>query len=211
MLKRATMRLAQFDQHIRGDRWRPLVRWLYRAMAPIYDVGARLLVPDYQSATVDLLERLEVTTDDRVLDLGCGTGMVTLPATDRAGAVVGLDMTPAMLRRLQRKGARQPEGRLALIQGDARRLPLPDKSFSVVTSSFMLLHLTAAEKQQVFREVRQVLRPGGRLGCLTSRRDIGDAYPTPGEWRCWLADAGFRDVTVDGLRDVYRLVLATRA
>lgn len=212
MLKRATMQLAQGDQHIRGDRWRPLVRWLYQAMAPIYDAGAGLLVPDYQLAAVELLERLGVTPHDRVVDLGCGTGMVTLPAAERAGCVVGLDMTPAMLRRLQRKSGRQPAARApALIQGDARRLPLADGSCSIVTTSFMLLHLTTAEKQQVFREVHRVLAPDGRFGCLTSRHSIGDAYPTRGEWRGWLTEAGFDGMMIADVRDVYRLVLATGA
>jgi len=211
MLKQAAMRLAQFDQHIRGDRWRPLVRWGYQAMAPIYDVGARLLLPDYQLAAIDLLERLEVTSDDRVLDLGCGTGMVTLPAAERAAWVAGLDMTPGMLRRLQHKAAREPERSPALIQSDARYLPLTNETFNVVTTSFMLLHLTAAEKQQVFSEVWRILVPGGRLGCLTSRHGIGDAYPTAEEWHRWLQACGFHDVTVEDLRDVYRLILATRA
>jgi ubiquinone/menaquinone biosynthesis C-methylase UbiE len=210
MLKQAAMRLAQFDQHIRGDRWRPLVRWGYRAMAPIYDVGARLLLPDYQLAAIDLLERLEVTSDDCVLDLGCGTGMVTLPAAAKAARVAGLDMTPGMLRRLQRKAAQQPGRPPALIQGDARYLPLVHETFSVVATSFMLLHLTTAEKQQVFSEVRRILVPGGRLGCLTGRHTVGDAYPTPEEWRGWLQACGFHNVTVEDLRDVYHLVLATR-
>ncbi len=211
MLKQAAMRLAQFDQHIRGDRWRPLVRWGYQAMAPIYDVGARLLLPDYQLAAIDLLQRLEVTSNDRVLDLGCGTGMVTLPAAERAAWVAGLDMTPGMVRRLQRKAAQQPGRPPALIRGDARYLPLANETFNVATTSFMLLHLTTAEKQQVFSEVRRILVAGGRLGCLTSRHGIGDAYPTSEEWRRWLRTCGFHDVTIEDLCDVYRLVLATRA
>ncbi|HIQ04625.1 MAG TPA: class I SAM-dependent methyltransferase [Anaerolineae bacterium] len=104
-----------------------------------------------------------------------------------------------------------PERSPALIQGDARYLPLTDEMFSVVTTSFMLVHLTAAEKLQVFNEVRRVLVPGGRLGCLTSQDSVGDAYPTTEEWRQWLRACGFHDITVEDLRDVYRLVLATCA
>jgi len=54
MLQRTGMRIAQFDKHIRGDRWRPLVRRGYQFLSPIYDVGARLLLPDYQLAAIDL-------------------------------------------------------------------------------------------------------------------------------------------------------------
>ncbi len=211
MLQRVTMRITQFDKHIRGDRWRPLIRRGYQLMSLIYDPAARLLLPDYQLAAVDLLERLQVTADDRVLDLGCGTGMVTLPAAERAAWVAGLDMTPGMLRKLQRKATQSSTRSPVLIRGDARYLPLAAETFTVVTTSFMLLHLTAAEKQQVFNEAHRVLAPGGRLGCLTSRDSIGDAYPTPEEWHHWLQASGFQNITIEDVRDVYRLVLAMRA
>ncbi|HEX6387034.1 MAG TPA: hypothetical protein VF177_20410 [Anaerolineae bacterium] len=59
--KRMTVRLAQLDQYIRGDRWRPLVRWLYKLIAPFYDWGADRLMPDYRQAAVHLLDELAVT------------------------------------------------------------------------------------------------------------------------------------------------------
>lgn len=205
--KRMTVRLAQVDQHIRGERWRWLVRWLYRLMAPFYDWGADRLMPDYRQAAVQLLDDLAVAHDDVVLDLGCGTGMVTVPARDRARFTAGIDMTLAMVRQLREK---QVNGQPAAICGQALRLPFASQSFSAVTTSFMLLHLTAAEKQQVFREARRVLKVGGRFGCLTGRHETGSAYPTPDEWRSSLEQNGFSNVESVAYGDVYTLIRAER-
>ncbi len=205
--KRMTVRLAQIDQHIQGDRWRWLVRWLYKIMAPFYDWGADRLIPDYRQATAQLVDELAVSASDVVLDLGCGTGMVTLPASKRAQFAVGIDMTSAMLHQLQKK---QANSRPGLVRGDVRCLPFSNNSFSAVTTSFMLLHLTTAEKQQVFREVWRVLKKNGRFGCLTGRHETGNAYPTAAEWQSWLEQSGFRNVAVAAYRDVYYLVKANR-
>lgn len=72
--------IAQFDKHIRGDRWRPLVRRGYQVIALFYDQAARLLLPDYQLAAVDLegvwrssqvgLSKRERRTDDPKTQIG---------------------------------------------------------------------------------------------------------------------------------------------
>lgn len=206
--ERMTIRVAQLDQYIRGDRWRWLVRWLYKLMAPFYDWGADRLMPDYRQATIRLVDELAVTANDIVLDLGCGTGIVTVPACERARFTVGIDMTPEMLRQLQQK---QRNGRPALVRGDVRFLPFTNQSFRVVATSFMLLHLTTAEKQQVFREVWRVLLENGRFGCLTGCHETGSAYPTAAEWQSWLEQSGFTNITVTAYRDVYYLAKATKA
>jgi ubiquinone/menaquinone biosynthesis C-methylase UbiE len=75
---------------------------------------------------------------------------------------VGIDPDPAALRRARRKAARRNLP-IRYEQGFAGELPLPDASFDRVLSAFMLHHLDAEERLRAFREVRRVLRPGGRL------------------------------------------------
>lgn len=208
MIRRTWIRLAQIDESIRGDRWRALVRWVYQGLAPVYDTAQRLVFPEYSEVIAEMLARLALSSNDRVLDLGCGTGRVTLPAVEKACWGVGIDMTPSMLAELRRNAAERGGPQPELVRSDTRFLPLADDSVTVATTSFMLLHLRTAEKQQVFREVRRVLSDGGRFGCLTSRHTISDAYPTGEEWRVWLTEAGFDDVTVADVRDVYRIVTA---
>lgn len=210
MIRRSTIRIGQLDKPLRDDRWRPLIRASYQLMAYFYDAAARRLLPEYEQAAVDLLDNVQVGTDDYLLDIGCGTGMVTLPAAQRAGRVIGLDMTPNMLDRLREKSRRQSGRRPALVRGDARFLPLETDSHTVVTTSFMLVHLSTEDKRRVFSDVRRVLSSQGRFGCLTSRHSVGDAYPTQAEWHRWLTEAGFDEVTIDDVRDIYRIVTARR-
>ncbi|MFI0806778.1 class I SAM-dependent methyltransferase [Streptomyces echinatus] len=92
----------------------------------------------------------------RLLDVACGTGLVTRRLADaRPGLrVTGADLTPAMVRMAS---ARLPG---AVVRADSRRLPFPDGSFDAVTTIW-LLHLLADDVRAVIAECARVLRPGG--------------------------------------------------
>lgn len=101
----------------------------------------------------------DVQRGDRVLDVACGTGALTLAAAERvgpAGSVVGLDANPEMLAVARRKPAQ-----IEWLEGRAEALPLPDSSFDAVVSQFGLMFF--ADKSMALREMMRVLRPGGRL------------------------------------------------
>ena len=103
---------------------------------------------------------------ERVLDVACGTGVVTRLAADRVGrdgAVAGLDINPAMLavaRSLPTSGAA-----IEWYEGNAESLPLPDGSFDVVLSSLGMQFVP--DKASALREMRRVLAPDGRLAVAT--------------------------------------------
>lgn len=102
---------------------------------------------------------------ESVLDVGCGTGDLTLRAAVKAGReahVAGIDGSPEMIGLAQRKAAkrrREIDFRLAPIED----LPFADGEFDVALSSFMLHHLPDDLKVRGLTEVRRVLKPGGRL------------------------------------------------
>ena len=96
---------------------------------------------------------------DRVLDVACGTGVLTAEAARRAGStgnVTGLDLSPEMLAVAARL---RPE--LRWQQGNGEALPFPDQSFDAVVSQFGLMFFP--DKVAGLREMRRVLVPGGRL------------------------------------------------
>jgi ubiquinone/menaquinone biosynthesis C-methylase UbiE len=96
---------------------------------------------------------------DRVLDVACGTGALTLAVAERVGSkgsVVGLDANPQMLAVARRKPTR-----IEWIEGTAESLPLPDRSFDAVVSQFGLMFFS--DRAAALREMRRVLRPNGRL------------------------------------------------
>ncbi len=124
----------------------------------------------------ELVERAGVSDNSTVLDVAVGTGDVALLLSERvrAGRVIGLDLSHAMLAhaadKLHRSGARQ----VSLIQGDGLRLPFADDAFDAVTSAFALRNVTDIEG--LFAEMRRVLRPNGRLACLEISKPARPAF-----------------------------------
>jgi ubiquinone/menaquinone biosynthesis C-methylase UbiE len=133
---------------------------------PLYDPIVKLLGAD--AARRVLIDQAELRPGHQVLEVGCGTGsLLMLVRRAQPGVeLTGLDPDPKALARAQRKAnaARAP---IRLDRGFADALPYPDASFDRVFSCFMLHHLPDAhEKVGTLREIRRVLRPGGRLHLL---------------------------------------------
>jgi ubiquinone/menaquinone biosynthesis C-methylase UbiE len=121
---------------------------------------------DQAAIRATYLDLLEIAPGERVLDVGCGTGVVARAAAARVaptGRVVGVDPSPTMLGI-----AREVAGRGELLDridfrvGDARALPVDDASFDVVLAITALSHTTDAE--QAIPELLRAARPGGRVG-----------------------------------------------
>jgi SAM-dependent methyltransferase len=96
---------------------------------------------------------------DRVLDVACGTGALTLAAAervDRIGSVVGLDANPEMLAVARRKPTT-----IEWVEGTAEVLPFPDQSFDAVVSQFGFMFFQ--NRTAALTEMVRVLRPAGRL------------------------------------------------
>ncbi|MBV8087225.1 MAG: methyltransferase domain-containing protein [Chloroflexi bacterium] len=118
-------------------------------------------------------EVAEPAPGTEVLDVGCGTGLVTraLAATAPDGHVVGVDISEAML--LQAQQVVTPA--VSLLQMDARDLYLQNEAFDLVTLCQVLSYLVDAPR--VLAEIRRVLRPGGRLVVCCQQRSLA----TPAE------------------------------
>ena len=132
---------------------------------PLYDPLTRVLGVD--SARRMLLDQAALRPPYRVLDVGCGTGSLAIliksqhPSVD----VIGLDPDPKALGRAERK-ARRAAVPIRFDQGFADSLGYPEATFDRVFSSMMFHHLEDGEKMAALREIRRVLRPGGRLELL---------------------------------------------
>jgi SAM-dependent methyltransferase len=100
-----------------------------------------------------------IASGDRVLDVGCGTGILARKAAERvgsAGHVTGLDLDEGMLSVARRIGPG-----IECRQGDATELPFEDAAFDAVVSQFALMYFP--DRAAALREMWRVLRPGGRL------------------------------------------------
>ena len=147
-----------------------LIRW-----APYYDFTVNIVTlgkaRTLRKLTVD---KALIQPGDSVLDVGCGTGEVTLPAKTRAkdGKVYGIDPAPEMIAVAQKKAAHKKleiDFRVGVIES----LPFPDATIDVVTSSLMMHHLPEELKVRGLAEVYRVLKPGGRLLIADFMRPTG--------------------------------------
>jgi demethylmenaquinone methyltransferase / 2-methoxy-6-polyprenyl-1,4-benzoquinol methylase len=112
---------------------------------------------------------LTLLPGDRVIDLCCGTGDLSqeiLRAVTPGGEVVGVDFAPLMLDK-----ARQKLPQLQFLQGDVLHVPLPDHTFEAAAMAFGPRNIH--DLQALWREMRRLVRPGGRIMTLECTRPPG--------------------------------------
>jgi SAM-dependent methyltransferase len=125
----------------------------FERAAGVYD-RTRLTDPVALTRAIDLLD--EVLPAGDVLEIGVGTGALAIPLAGRGRRVVGLDVSMAMLERLQGK---QGPNRIAVAIADATRLPVADAAFAGAYCRWVL-HLVAGWRE-VVRELCRVVGPAG--------------------------------------------------
>jgi demethylmenaquinone methyltransferase/2-methoxy-6-polyprenyl-1,4-benzoquinol methylase len=135
------------------------VRAMFDRIAPVYDLMNRVMTAGLDGRWRRLTVEAVVARGDRVLDACCGTGDLALADERAGGRAVGLDFSERMLERARRKSAS-----VEWVRGDLLELPFEDASFDAATVGFGVRNVTDLERS--LRELRRVLRPGGRLGIL---------------------------------------------
>ena len=152
------------------------VQRMFDRIAPVYDAMNRVMTVGldqrWRRATVQAV----LHEGDRVLDACCGTGDLAVAARKAgAGHVVGLDFSERMLERARGKA---PD--LEWVQADVLALPFDDASFDAAVVGFGVRNVEDLEA--CLRELRRVLRPGGRLGILEITTPRGVLAPF---YRVW--------------------------
>ena len=114
--------------------------------------------------------------DERVLDVGCGRGLMLLGAAKRlnSGKAFGIDIWQAVDQSgnrpdstLKNAKAEGISNRIQLSTADARRLPFPDRTFDVILSNLVIHNIHGKDKRrEALREIARVLRPAGRIAIL---------------------------------------------
>ncbi len=181
-----------------------------QSVQAFYRTATRAPRGEVQSAGSDafLIELASTQSGDAVLEVGCGSGALALALASRAGRVMGIDASAAMLERAELKRIEANCNNLDLTWAEAADLPIPDASLDLVASRDLWNHLPAP--QTYLSEAKRVLRSTGRLlldeligsaepvkratqEAIEVRRNPSFAHlPTQAEIEHHLSDASFK-------------------
>lgn len=140
----------------------------------------------WTAAPANLLRAAGVKPGDKVLDVGCGTGVFAITAARAGATVTGLDLTPELLAMAKDEAATAGVEGIVWQEGDAEAMPFVDGSFDVVVSNFG--HMFTPDPAAAARELVRVAKPGGRIAFNTwppesaaghMFRTIGGFLPPP--------------------------------
>jgi ubiquinone/menaquinone biosynthesis C-methylase UbiE len=148
------MTLSNFDRYQR-------IAWAYDLLDLPFEYGR------YRKIRPQIFRGLS----GRILDAGVGTGR-NFPFYPPGSEVVGIDLSPAMLARAERRRALATTS-VELRQMDATRLDFPDRSFDAAVATFLFCTLPDELQVAGMRELGRVVKPGGIIRCLEYTRPSG--------------------------------------
>ncbi len=130
-----------------------------------YDLLLWLLTRGREAAFREkMLRPARLQPGETVLDIGCGTGTLTIAAKRQVGptgVVCGVDASPEMIARAEKK-ARRLGVDVSFKKAFAQSLPFPATHFDVVLTTVMLHHLPNKARREMGKEIRRIVKPGGR-------------------------------------------------
>lgn len=176
------------------------LRRRYERIAPLYD----LLDLPFEYGRYRRLRRLLFQgLSGRILDVGVGTGR-NMPFYPPGSDVVGVDLSPAMLRRAERRRGLSPAA-VTLMEMSVARLEFPDASFDAAVASFVFCTLPEELQIPALQELRRVVKPDGTIRLLEyTRPHAGILRPMTklwGPWIHWAFGASFDRRTVELIPD----------
>ena len=123
-----------------------------------------------------LMKAVGASKGDRVIDVACGPGTMTLPFARQVGWICGLDLTPAILERAKKSARDAGLTNLSVAIGDAGHLPFADGALDLAITSYSLHHMPDAAR--VIGELARLVRTGGRVGVVDIRVQEDPAIET---------------------------------
>ena len=141
--------LADMDEHA--------IRKAYARWAPVYDLTFGIIADSGRKRAVRYINTLPAS---RILEAGVGTG-ISLPTYDRKHEIVGIDLSPEMLRKAEERIRRHNLDNARVMEMDVCNLDFEDNSFDVVAAMYVLTVVPDPEK--AMRELARVCKPGGQV------------------------------------------------
>jgi ubiquinone/menaquinone biosynthesis C-methylase UbiE len=145
-----------------SDRYIPALS--FKWLTPLYDPLLKWVMRE-ESFKRRLIQQASIQPKMKVLDLGCGTGTLTLilKQTHPEAEITGIDGDPQVLTIAREKSH---GANIQWDEGLASSLPYPDSVFDRVVTSLVIHHLVIDDKRRAFKEIYRVLKPHGELHVL---------------------------------------------
>lgn len=126
----------------------------------------------------EVLQMIAIKKTDNILDLGAGTGYLTIPAAQMVhGLVYALDMDEKMLEIIDCKAQDEGITNIQLVKGSIDNIPLPDDSIDIVFASLVLHEIKTLSN--TLQQIKRVLKDGGQFMCLEYEKDESDIDGPP--------------------------------
>ena len=132
-------------------------------LTDLFDTFISCVIPE-SKIKGDLIDSMNISDDEKILDFGCGTGTLLILGKQKNpnAHFVGVDIDPRILTIAQRKIERQKLD-ISLIEYDGGELPQKANSVDKVMTSLMMHHLTTEKKKKAIKEIFRILVKGGKL------------------------------------------------
>lgn len=149
---------------MRPELQRRVQRYGWDYSSPHYNTGWQ---QQLWAAQKRLLEQVNFQKGEKVLDISCGTGLVTFPIAEAVGSegeIVGIDLSEGMLEKAAKEAEKNGFSNISFKHMDAEVLDLPNDSFDVAINSLGLMYYPNPD--EAIKEMYRVVKPGGRAVVL---------------------------------------------
>ena len=180
----------------------------YKLWSPLYDISVGI-DPAYRTHLKEMVEAV-VSPDDTTLDIGCGTGIGTIYAANIARMVIALDPSRDMINKLKKKIAKSNIDNIEIREGYFPESLQAGESFDSIISSFMLAHLNASQRKEAIASMFSALKSQGRIGLFSAQGEIASTFQTKEEITNNLSSAGFKNIIIKEVADIYRIATAVK-
>ncbi len=201
------IKTTDYSHGFQGERAEKIISF-YKLWSLFYEFSVKL-DPAYARELQNMIEAV-VQDNDIVLDIGCGTGLGTIPASKITKKVIGIDFSFEMISKLNKNIRCNNIENIELINGEFPDAVPNGIKFNSIISSFTMVHFAPERRIMLYKNMYNSLENNGRLGLFSAQGEIAPAFEKRKEIESNLESAGFHEIKISDVSDIYRIVEAKK-